>query len=118
MANKPVAKTPAPKTTITLKDLAAQLAQQHEGLSKKGSEALLSGLVGLVAKHLKQGERLRISGFGILQVRRRDARMGRNPATGEPVQIKAGKKVAFRPAKELKEAVGGSGGGGGSRDWP
>jgi DNA-binding protein HU-beta len=38
-------------------------------------------------------------------VRKRAARMGRNPATGEPIQIKASKKVAFRPAKELKEAV-------------
>ena len=44
-------------------------------------------------------------GHGILQVRHRAARVGRNPATGEPIQIKASKKVAFRPAKELKEAV-------------
>jgi DNA-binding protein HU-beta len=43
--------------------------------------------------------------LGILQVRKRAARMGRNPATGEPIQIKASKKVAFRAAKELKEAV-------------
>jgi DNA-binding protein HU-beta len=44
-------------------------------------------------------------GLGILQVRHRAARMGRNPATGEPIQIKASKTVAFRAAKELKEAV-------------
>jgi DNA-binding protein HU-beta len=62
-------------------------------------------MVGLVTKHLKKGDRIRIGGLGILQVRKRAARMGRNPATGEPIQIKASKKVAFRAAKELKEAV-------------
>ena len=59
----------------------------------------------LVTKHLKKGDRIRIGGLGILMVRKRAARMGRNPATGEPIQIKASKKVAFRAAKELKEAV-------------
>jgi DNA-binding protein HU-beta len=62
-------------------------------------------MIGLITKYLKQGERIRISGSGILQVRKRAARMGRNPATGEPIKIKAGKKVAFRAAKKLKLAV-------------
>ena len=53
----------------------------------------------------KKGERVKIAGLGILQVRKRAARMGRNPATGDPIKIKASKKVAFRPAKDLKEAV-------------
>jgi DNA-binding protein HU-beta len=66
---------------------------------------ILGDLVGLMVKHLKKGDRLRISGLGILQVRKRAARMGRNPATGEAIKIKASKKVAFRAAKELKEAV-------------
>jgi DNA-binding protein HU-beta len=59
----------------------------------------------LVTKHLKKGERIRIAGLGILQVRKRPARMGRNPATGEQIKIKASKKVAFRAAKDLKEAI-------------
>ena len=58
-----------------------------------------------IVKHLKKGERIRIGGLGILQVRKRAARMGRNPATGEAIQIKASKKVAFRASKELKEAI-------------
>jgi DNA-binding protein HU-beta len=62
-------------------------------------------MVAKIAKHLKKGERIRIVGLGILQVRKRAARTGRNPATGEPIQIKASKKVAFRASKELKEAV-------------
>jgi DNA-binding protein HU-beta len=59
----------------------------------------------LIVKHLKKGDRIRIGGLGILQVRKRAARLGRNPATGESIKIKASKKVAFRAAKELKEAV-------------
>jgi DNA-binding protein HU-beta len=91
-------------TTVTLKHLAAAMAEDHE-LSKKTAEAILNDLVDRITKHLKKGERIRIVGLGILQVRKRAARMGRNPATGEAIQIKASKKVAFRAAKELKEAV-------------
>jgi DNA-binding protein HU-beta len=98
-------KAPAkPSRPVTLKHLAAVLAEQHQ-LTKKGGEALLGDLVTLITKHLKKGERIRISGLGILQVRKRAARMGRNPATGEAIKIKASKKVAFRAAKELKMAV-------------
>src|ERR1700749_195799 len=95
------AATPA---TITLKHLAADIAEQQE-LSKKQAEAILTDLGDRITNHLKQGERIRIVGLGILQVRQRAARMGRNPATGEQIEIKASKKVAFRAAKELKEAV-------------
>ena len=90
--------------TILLKHLASALAEKHD-LSKKVAAAVLDDLVSLVTKHLKKGSRLRLSGLGILQVRKRAARMGRNPATGESIKIKASKKVAFRPAKELKAAV-------------
>jgi DNA-binding protein HU-beta len=62
-------------------------------------------LVGRITKHLKKGERIRIVGLGILQVRKRAARLGRNPAIGEMIKIKASKKVAFRPAKDLKDAI-------------
>jgi len=87
-----------------MKHLAAQLAEGHE-MPKKQAEAILGDMVSLIVKHLKKGERIRIGGLGILQVRKRAARMGRNPATGEAIKIKASKKVAFRAAKELKEAV-------------
>jgi DNA-binding protein HU-beta len=94
----------AKQTTVTLRNLAAKLSEEHE-MSKKQCEAVLGDLVSAITKHLKKGDRIRIGGLGILQVRKRAARMGRNPATGEPIQIKASKKVAFRAAKELKEAV-------------
>jgi len=94
----------ATPNTVTLKHLGAALADSHE-IAKKQAEAILNDLVALVTKHLKKGDRIRIVGLGILQVRRRAARMGRNPATGEPIKIKASKKVAFRAAKDLKAVI-------------
>jgi DNA-binding protein HU-beta len=94
----------AAQATITLKHLAAALSDSHD-LPKKQAEAVLGDLVTLTTRHLKKGDKIRLTGLGILQVRKRAARMGRNPATGESIKIKASKKVAFRPAKELKEAV-------------
>jgi DNA-binding protein HU-beta len=101
---KAVASASAKSRPVTLKHLAHALAESHE-LSKKQGEAILNDLVTMMTKHLKKGEKLRLSGLGVLQVRKRAARMGRNPATGEAIKIKASKKVAFRAAKELKEAV-------------
>jgi DNA-binding protein HU-beta len=102
-AKKPAAAA-KPKRAVTLRHLAAALAKEHQ-LTKRAGEALLGDLVGLITKHLKKGERVRIAGLGILLVRNRAARMGRNPATGEAIKIKASKKVAFRAAKDLKMAV-------------
>ncbi len=95
-----------PKTArpVTTKQLAYTLAEQHD-LTKRQGKEMLDDLVGLITKHLKKGERVKIAGLGVLQVRKRAARMGRNPATGEPIQIKASKKVAFRATKGLKMAV-------------
>ena len=101
MAPASAAKTSRP---VTIKHLAARLAADHQ-LTKRAGEAILGDLVSLITKHLKKGERIRIAGLGILQVRKRAARMGRNPATGEAIKIKASRKVAFRAAKDLKLAI-------------
>jgi DNA-binding protein HU-beta len=90
--------------SITTKNLANSLAEQHQ-LTKRQGMQMLEDLVGLITQHLKNGERVKITGLGILQVRDMAARIGRNPATGEPIQIKARKKVAFRATKELKLAI-------------
>ena len=105
MAEKKVAAKAAPKVdTVTLRHIGAALAEAHE-IPKKQAAAVLEDLVTLITKHLKRGDKIRIGGLGVLQVRKRPARMGRNPATGEAIKIKASKKVAFRAAKELKESV-------------
>ena len=100
MATKAAAKT----ETVPTRQLAGQIAEKHE-LSQKAANAIMEDLIANVTKHLKKGARIRLNGLGILQVRKRAARMGRNPATGEAIKIKASKKVAFRASKELKEAI-------------
>ncbi|MBO0764045.1 MAG: HU family DNA-binding protein [Hyphomicrobiaceae bacterium] len=104
MAANSTATAAAKVETVTLRQLADTLSDNHE-LPKKQVLSMLEDMVGAITKHLKRGARIRIGGLGILQVRKRPARMGRNPATGEPIKIKASKKVAFRAAKELKESV-------------
>jgi DNA-binding protein HU-beta len=90
--------------TMSTRQLAAQLAEKH-GLTNKAANALMEDFAAIITKQLKKGVRIRLQGLGILQVRKRAARMGRNPATGEAIKIKASKKVAFRASKELKTAV-------------
>ena len=104
MASNATSSTTSKVETVTLRHLAETLSESHE-LPKKQVLSMLEDMVTTVTKHLKRGARIRIGGLGILQVRKRPARMGRNPATGEPIKIKASKKVAFRAAKDLKEAV-------------
>jgi DNA-binding protein HU-beta len=97
----------APKAkveTISNRQIAVAMAAKHS-LTKKQANEIMDDLVVLVTKQLKKGVRIRLNGLGILQVRKRAARMGRNPATGEAIKIKASKKVAFRAAKELKKSV-------------
>ncbi len=120
-AKKPaaaVARTAAPKTgpkaapkapkkvveTVTLKTVFEQLAEAQD-MPKKQALAMAPGMIDMVTGILKAGDRVRLSGLGILEVKDRPARMGRNPATGAAVQIAASKKIAFRAAKELKTAV-------------
>jgi DNA-binding protein HU-beta len=106
-APKVVARAPikaAAAATVTLKQLAAEIAE-HKQIAKREADTLLTSLVGILVQHLKEGDRLRIGGLGILEVKDRPERIGRNPGTGEAMTIKASRKIAFRPAKELKEAI-------------
>ena len=107
-AKKPAVAAPQPKAVaapvVTLKAVFEQLGEAHD-LPKKQALGLLADFVAAVTTDLKEGAKFRMSGLGILEVKARAERTGRNPATGEPIQIKASKKVAFRAAKELKEAV-------------
>jgi DNA-binding protein HU-beta len=89
---------------VSVKHLAGALADQQD-LTQKQANLLVARLVDLIVGHLKRGDRLRISGLGILEVKNRPARMGRNPATGEEIQIKASRKITFRAAKELRDAI-------------
>lgn len=103
-ASKAPAAPKAKAENISTKQIATELAKKHE-LSNKAAGEILEDFVTVLTRHLKRGARIRVNGLGILSVRKRAARMGRNPATGEQIKIKASKKVSFRPSKELKEAV-------------
>jgi DNA-binding protein HU-beta len=96
--------SPSAGPILTLRHIAEQLSEAHE-IPKRQANEMLTQVIEMIAKSLKKGDTIRLSGLGILQVRKRAARTGRNPQTGEPIKIKASKKIAFRAAKELKEAV-------------
>ena len=106
MANAPTpAAAPKAKAeTMSLRQLAMALADKHE-IPKKQANEMLDDLVALITKQLKKGVRIRLTGLGILQVRKRAARMGRNPATGEAIKIPAKTVVKARIAKQLKDTV-------------
>ena len=90
--------------TVSLKQIASDLAEK-QGASKKAMGETLDAFVSHLTKTVAKGNKVRIPGLGIFAVRKRAARMGRNPATGEPIKIKASKKVAFRASKEFKDMV-------------
>src|SRR5262245_55670483 len=102
-ASKPAA-AKAKVETISNRQIAVQLAAKH-GMTNKAANLMMEDMVTMITKHLKKGARIRLNGLGILQVRKRPAPMGHNPATGEAIKIKASKKIAFRASKDLKAAI-------------
>jgi DNA-binding protein HU-beta len=95
---------PTASAAVTLKHLSAGLAGRH-GMEKEQADAVATDVFDILVAHLKSGDRVRIGGLGILEVKDRPARMGRNPATGEAVQIAASRKIAFRVAQDLKSTI-------------
>ena len=85
-------------------ELVAAMAEQAE-LSKKDSEKALKAFIDVVTEELKKGEKIQLVGFGTFEVTERAAREGRNPLTGEKMQIKASKAPNFKAGKALKDAV-------------
>ncbi|MFQ5458738.1 MAG: HU family DNA-binding protein [Myxococcota bacterium] len=75
------------------------------GLDKKDSKAALEGLTAVIETTIKKGGDVPLTGLGKFRVARRKARMGRNPATGEPIKIPAKTVVKFSVAKNLKDLV-------------
>lgn len=75
------------------------------GVSKKDTEQVLNTFFDTVQNTLKQSDKVQIPGFGTFEVRERAARQGRNPHTGETIEIAAAKVPAFKPGKGLKDAA-------------
>ncbi len=85
-------------------DLINAIATETE-MSKSGAEAVLNAFVSSVTGALKGGDKVTLTGFGTFSISNRAARMGRNPKTGEPIQIKASKVPKFKAGAGLKIAV-------------
>ena len=85
-------------------ELVAAIAEKSE-LSKKDAEKALKAFTDVVAEELKKGEQIQLVGFGTFKVSERAAREGRNPQTGEAMQIAASKSPKFKAGKALKDAL-------------
>ena len=85
-------------------ELVAAMAVQTN-LSKKDAEAALKAFIDVVSEELKKGEKVQLVGFGTFEVSERAAREGRNPQTGETMEIKASKTPKFKAGKALKDMM-------------
>lgn len=85
-------------------ELVAVVAQKA-GLTKKDAERVVNATVETIAENLVKGEKVQISGFGIFEVKEREARVGRNPRTKQAIQIPATRLPAFKASKTLKDSV-------------
>ena len=85
-------------------ELVAAMAEQTN-LSKKNAEAALKAFIDVVSEELKKGEKVQLVGFGTFEVSERAAREGRNPQTGETMEIKASKTPKFKAGKALKDMM-------------
>jgi len=80
---------------------------EKSGLSKAEAEKALDAVVDAVSSALKSGDKVAVPGFGTFDVRERAARTGRNPQTGESMEIAASRSAGFKPATALKTALNG-----------
>ena len=86
-------------------ELIAAAAERY-GLTKKDAEKALNAAIDAITAALVAGDKVQVSGFGIFEVKAREARVGRNPRTGEAMEIAASKVPSFKASKTLKDALG------------
>ena len=80
-------------------------AAEQTGLTKRDTEKVINAALDAITAALVKGDKVQVSGFGIFEVKEREARTGRNPRTGEPMEIAASKNPAFKASKTLKDAI-------------
>ena len=81
------------------------IAAENAGMTKKDTERVLNAALDAITAALIKGDKVQLSGFGIFEVKEREARVGRNPRTKESIQIPATKTPAFKASKTLKDTV-------------
>ena len=82
-----------------------QKIAENDNMTKKDAEAALNAVVAAITDAVAAGEKVQVSGFGSFDVKARDARTGRNPKTGEAVEIAASKRIIFTAAQALKDKI-------------
>lgn len=103
-APKAVKVAATPGKTVTASAL-LQAVADHNGLKKSEAKVFVDGYIDVVKAYVLKGAKVKIGDIGMVMIRARKARMGRNPQTGEPVKIKASKKLAFRQSAVMKATV-------------
>jgi DNA-binding protein HU-beta len=98
--------TPRTGTKMTFNELIAHVSAST-GMAKEGVKKILDASIAALAEKAAAGEDAVLPGYGQFKVKAMPARQGRNPSTGEPMDIPAARKVAFTPAKALKDALKG-----------
>ena len=91
---------------MTKAELINKVCSEHPGLTKTDANAICDTLFEQLAKAIKKDKRFSYPGFGTWTVRRRKARKGRNPQTGQVINIPASKTVGFKPSPSLKKMIG------------
>lgn len=81
------------------------VAAEKSGMSKKDAERVLNAALDTITAELAAGGRVQLSGFGIFEVKQREARIGRNPRTKESIDIPATRQPVFKASKALKDTV-------------
>ena len=89
---------------MTKTELVANVAEKS-GITKKDADKVLSAVFESIKQALVEGDKVQVIGFGTFEIRNRSARKGRNPQTGEEIDIPASKLPSFKAGKALKEAV-------------
>ncbi len=92
---------------MTKADLIDEVSRAVE-LGRKDSEVIVETILDSIVKALRSDDKIEIRGFGSFRTRQRNARIGRNPKTGEQVQVPAKKVPYFKPSQELKDLVNGT----------
>src|SRR5580698_10846718 len=90
--------------TLTRADL-SEAVHEDVGLTRQDSASLVERTLDLIAEALERGATVKLSGFGVFQVRAKRARMGRNPKTGEPASIEPRRVIGFRASQVMKARV-------------
>ncbi|MBS0386125.1 MAG: HU family DNA-binding protein [Proteobacteria bacterium] len=101
---KPPKVTATAGKTVTASALMQSVAD-HMGMKKVQAKDFVDGYLDVVKAYVMKGAKVKIGDVGMIMIRHRKARMGRNPQTGEPVKIKASKKLAFRQSAVMKAQV-------------